>query len=128
MVRMPGPDSASAEIARAESPRGELVLRRRTNPGAADVVELRVNGVFVMDTLETSTEIELAGVALDLVDDPRDVVIGGLGLGFTLQRILATSASSAPPSWRSRSRSWPGCATARCRTARRCSPTSGCGS
>ena len=42
-----------------------------------------------MDTLETSTEIELAGVALDLVDDPRDVVIGGLGLGFTLQRMLA---------------------------------------
>ena len=78
-----------AEIARAESPRGELVLRRRSNPGAADVVELRVNGVFVMDTLETSTEIEMAGVALDLVDDPRDVVIGGLGLGFTLQRILA---------------------------------------
>jgi spermidine synthase len=89
MVRMPGDPTTSAEIARAESPRGELVLRRRTNPGAADVVELRVNGVFVMDTLETSTEIEMAGVALDLVDDPRDVVIGGLGLGFTLQRILA---------------------------------------
>jgi spermidine synthase len=96
MTRMPQDDAprpdteaSSAEIARAESPRGELVLRRRTHPGAADVVELRVNGVFVMDTLETSTELELAGVALDLVADPRDVVIGGLGLGFTLQRVLA---------------------------------------
>lgn len=85
----PATEAASTEIARAESPRGELVLRRRTNPGGADVVELRVNGVFVMDTLETSTEIEMAGVALELIDDPRDVVIGGLGLGFTLQRILA---------------------------------------
>lgn len=84
-----GSDTTYAEIARAESPRGELVLRRRTQPAAADVIELRVNGVFVMDTLETSTEIELAGVALDLVPDPRDVVIGGLGLGFTLQRVLA---------------------------------------
>ena len=54
-------DPTYAEIARATSPRGELVLRRRSNHGAADVVELRVNGVFVMDTLETSTEIELAG-------------------------------------------------------------------
>ena len=78
------------EIARAESDRGELVLRRRTvSDGGADVLELRANGVFVMDTLETSSEIELAALALDLVPDPRDVVVGGLGLGFTLQRVLA---------------------------------------
>jgi len=78
-----------AEIARAESERGELVLRRRTTETGADVLELRANGVFVMDTLETTSEIELAAVALELVPDPRDVVIGGLGLGFTLQRVLA---------------------------------------
>lgn len=78
-----------AEIARAETERGELVLRRRTSATAADVLELRVNGVFVMDTLETTSEIELAAQALDLVDDPRSVLIGGLGLGFTLQRVLA---------------------------------------
>lgn len=79
----------TVEVARAESERGEIVLRRRTTDGGADVLELRVNGVFVMDTLETSSEIELAAVALDLVADPRDVVVGGLGLGFTLQRVLA---------------------------------------
>ncbi len=79
----------SVEIARAESERGEVVLRRRTSGLGADVFELRVNGVFVMDTIETGTEIELAGVALDLVPDPRDVVVGGLGLGFTTQRVLA---------------------------------------
>lgn len=77
------------EVARAETERGELVLRRRTTPDGPDVLELRANGVFVMDTLETSSEIELAAVALDLVDEPRDVVIGGLGLGYTLQRVLA---------------------------------------
>ena len=82
-------DHSTEEIARAESERGELVLRRRTPNGAADVLELRANGVFVMDTLETSSEIELATLALDLVPDPRDVVIGGLCLGFTLQRELA---------------------------------------
>ena len=77
------------EVARAESARGEVVLRRRaTDPAAPAVLELRVNGVFVMDTQETSTEIELAAAALALVDDPRDVLVGGLGLGFTVQRLL----------------------------------------
>ena len=79
----------SLEIARAETDRGEVVLRRRTSDVAADVVELRVNGVFVMDTAETTSEIALAARALDLVDDPSAVLIGGLGLGFTLQRVLA---------------------------------------
>ena len=42
-----------------------------------------------MDTLETTSEIELAAQALDLVDEPTSVLIGGLGLGFTLQRVLS---------------------------------------
>jgi spermidine synthase len=79
----------SVEIARAETERGEVVLRRRTSDAAADVVELRVNGVFVMDTLETTSEIELAAQALDLPENPAVVLIGGLGLGFTLQRVLS---------------------------------------
>ncbi len=77
------------EVARAESERGEVVLRRRVEERAADALELRVNGVFVMDTRQTTTEIELAAAALELVADPRDVVVAGLGLGFTLQRVLA---------------------------------------
>ncbi|MFC7360702.1 spermidine synthase [Nocardioides astragali] len=79
----------SVEIARAETERGDVVLRRRTSETAPDVLELRVNGVFVMDTLETTSEIELAAQALDLVENPAAVLIGGLGLGFTLQRVLA---------------------------------------
>lgn len=77
------------EVARAESARGELVLRRRGEERAADTLELRVNGIFVMDTRETTSEIELAALALELVADPQDVVVGGLGLGFTAQRVLA---------------------------------------
>ena len=83
------PAPVSAELARAESERGDVVLLRRRTESAPDVLELRVNGVFVMDTLETTSEIELAAQALALVDSPRRVLVGGLGLGFTLQRVLA---------------------------------------
>lgn len=64
---------------------GTLVLRRRED-GA---LELRANGVFVMDTVETSTERELATRTLRLHPAPRQVLVGGLGLGFTLQAVLA---------------------------------------
>ncbi|WP_395656808.1 spermidine synthase [Nocardioides sp.] len=77
------------EIARAESERGELVLRERREEHAPTAVELRANGVFVMDTLETSTEQALASAALAQVADPRAVVVGGLGLGFTMHEVLA---------------------------------------
>ena len=65
------------------------MLRRRVEERSADVLELRVNGVFVMDTHETTSETELAAVALGLVEDPRDVVVAGLGLGYTTQRVLS---------------------------------------
>jgi spermidine synthase len=81
------------DIARAESERGEIVLRERRDPDAGDnapvVLELRVNGVFVMDTLETGSEKGLATAALKQVENPRKVVVGGLGLGFTLHEVLA---------------------------------------
>ncbi len=75
----------SEEIARAVSERGEVVLLRR-DTGA---VELRVNGVFVMDTVETSTEQALATAALKAVEEPTAVLVGGLGLGFTAHEVLA---------------------------------------
>ncbi len=76
------------EVARAESERGAIVLRRRHEPDAAEVLELRVNGVFVMDTAETATERALAEVALAHVDDPGAVLVGGLGLGYTVHELL----------------------------------------
>jgi spermidine synthase len=73
------------EVARADSERGELVLRRRDD----DVLELRANGVFVMDAAETTSERELARRSLAVVTQPRHVLVGGLGLGYTLAEVLA---------------------------------------
>lgn len=73
------------EIARGSSERGELVLRRRDD-GA---LELRVNGVFVMDDVETSSEELLASAALASVRRPDRVLVGGLGLGYTVRALLA---------------------------------------
>jgi spermidine synthase len=67
------------------SARGELVLRRRDD-GA---LELRVNGVFVMDDVETSSEELLASAALAWVRRPDRVLVGGLGLGYTVRALLA---------------------------------------
>lgn len=80
-----------AEIARAESERGELVLRERRPESGPTSLELRANGVFVMDTLEVATERALATEALASVDAPAAVVVGGLGLGFTMHEVLADS-------------------------------------
>jgi spermidine synthase len=80
------------EVARAESERGEVVLRERVDPdavGAPSVLELRVNGVFVMDTAETGSERALAAAALAQVERPASVLIGGLGLGYTMHEVLA---------------------------------------
>ena len=72
-------------VARASSDRGGLVLRRRDDGH----LELRANGVFVMDTLEPTSERALASHALELADDRSlRVLVGGLGLGFTLGVVL----------------------------------------
>jgi spermidine synthase len=77
------------EIARAESERGELVLRERRPDDGPTALELRANGVFVMDTFEVSTERALAAAALEMVEQPRAVAVAGLGLGFTMHEVLA---------------------------------------
>ena len=77
------------ELDRARTARGELALRRR-----GDVLELVVDGVFAMDTVDVSTERALATLVLQRLAPPEPdagwhVVVGGLGLGFTAQRLLA---------------------------------------
>ncbi|MFF0264469.1 hypothetical protein [Kribbella sp. NPDC004536] len=61
-------------------------MLRRRDGGA---LELRVNGVFVMDDQETSSEELLASAALDAVVHPDRVLVGGLGLGYTVRALLA---------------------------------------
>lgn len=83
------------EIARAKSERGEVILRERRTDNGTTTLELRVNGTFVMDTAETGSERALATAALALVEHPESVLIGGLGLGFTLAAVLSDSRVSA---------------------------------
>lgn len=68
---------------------GEVVLRSRPDGAGATVYELVVDGVFAMDTVDTSTERSLATAALHRVDGAGlDVAVGGLGLGFTVRALL----------------------------------------
>ncbi len=76
--------SRAVTVAREGTPHGEVALRRR-----GTVLELVVDGAFAMDTVDTSTEVRLATEALDLHADPRRVLVGGLGLGFTARAVLA---------------------------------------
>lgn len=73
-------------VARADSAVGEVALRRR-----GSITELIVNGAFVMDTVDVSTEVELATRSLSRHPAPRRVLVGGLGLGFTAAAVLADS-------------------------------------
>ena len=75
-------------LARADGVLGEVVLRRR-NTHPEPIYELIVNGVFLMDTVETSTEELLAELVLSRHPEPQQVLVGGLGLGRTLLRLLA---------------------------------------
>lgn len=83
----PAGPAAPIELARARTEHGELLLRRR-----GDVLELVVDGVFAMDTVDVSTERALADLALDRCPPaPPEgfrVVVGGLGLGYTADRLL----------------------------------------
>jgi len=71
-------------VARASDEHGEIALATR-----GDVTELIVDGVFAMDTVDTTTERALARLALDrLPGDGLRVLVGGLGLGFTVRALL----------------------------------------
>lgn len=77
-------DEPLEQLARATTPHGEIALSRR-----GTVIELIVNGVFAMDSTDASSEIALADAA---GPRPGVVVVGGLGLGFTADRLLANGA------------------------------------
>lgn len=74
-------------IARAESSRGEIALRRRGD-GVDAVDELIVNGAFAMDSADSRTERALARIGLERASRSQRVLIGGLGLGFTATEVL----------------------------------------
>lgn len=76
------------------TPIGALSLRRRRELKlGVDVYEIKLGDEFLMTSLFTASEIALAQLALVSCPDPaRDVVVGGLGLGYTAQAVLERDA------------------------------------
>jgi spermidine synthase len=68
---------------------GDLVLRR----AGADF-EIISNGVFLMDTRGGRSERLLVRAALERLSGPAHVLIGGLGVGFSLAEAAARSAAA----------------------------------
>lgn len=72
------------------TPMGELSLRRRIDPLlGVEVFEVKLGDEFLMSSLFTRAEIALAELGLaGLGDGSLDVVVGGLGLGYTAAAVL----------------------------------------
>lgn len=71
-------------VARITTERGELVLRQLGSD-----FQVISNGTFLMDTRAGRSEQLLVDAALERHSAPRDVLIGGLGVGFSLVAALA---------------------------------------
>jgi len=72
------------------TPLGELVLRRRRDPVAGvEVYEVKLGDEFLMSSLFIAAEVEMARFAIaELSATGLDVIVGGLGLGYTAQTVL----------------------------------------
>lgn len=68
-----------------ETPMGEISLRRRREPTLdVDVFEVKLGDEYLMSSLFTVAEIELSRLGLAAhAGDRLDVLVGGLGLGYT---------------------------------------------
>lgn len=75
-----------AILGRGVGPHGEVALRERRRDGGV-VHELVVNGVFAMDSTDTSSERGLAAFVPRGAAAAR-VLVGGLGLGYTAAAVL----------------------------------------
>lgn len=73
------------------TPIGDLSLRRRRDLSLdRDVYEIKLGDDFLMSSLFTTSEIALARLGLDAArEGDLDVVVGGLGLGYTAEAALA---------------------------------------
>ncbi|MCU1593906.1 MAG: spermidine synthase, partial [Frankiales bacterium] len=73
------------ELEWAETPIGEISLRRRLDPQLkTDVYEVKLGDEYLMSSTFTFAEEELARLGLaELSGSDLDVVVGGLGLGCT---------------------------------------------
>ncbi len=73
------------------TPMGDISLRRRRLPETGtEVYEVKLGEEFLMSSLFTVAEVALADLGLaPLAGRDWDVVVGGLGLGYTARAVLA---------------------------------------
>lgn len=83
---MPTSNDTPLVLDRREGPHGEVVLRRHGGR-----LEIIANGCFLMDTSDGRSERRLVDAALDALTgrDRPEVLIGGLGVGFSLAHAAA---------------------------------------
>ena len=83
------------ELDYQETPLGAISLRRRSEPrlGGKVLYEVKLGDEFLMSSLFVEAEEELAALALRSLDSAKlDVVVGGLGLGYTAAKALEIQA------------------------------------
>jgi len=82
------------ELDYRSTPIGALSLRRRRELSlGVDVFEIKLGDEYLMSSLFTASEIALARLGLaELSGADLDVVVGGLGLGYTAQAVLEHEA------------------------------------
>ncbi|GAA2527366.1 spermidine synthase [Pilimelia columellifera] len=78
------------ELAWHDTRMGEISLRRRRDPShEVDVYEVKLGDEYLMSSLFPVAEIELARLGLAATSgDQLDVIVGGLGLGYTARTAL----------------------------------------
>jgi spermidine synthase len=80
------------ELARAETPKGDTMVLR----GRRGDFEIRFNGWDLISTRTSVSEKALPALAsAELHRAPRRILVGGLGMGFTLRAALDTAAADA---------------------------------
>jgi len=78
------------ELGYQQTPLGDLTLRRRLEPllQNQEVFEVKLGDAYLMSSLFTKSERQLATLGLSSLEGELDVVIGGLGLGYTAVETL----------------------------------------
>ena len=79
------------ELDYRKTPLGEISLRRRAEPRLKGRIlyEVKLGEEFLMSSLFTEAEVQLAKLGLAALEDTDwDIVVGGLGLGYTAAAVL----------------------------------------
>ena len=83
------------ELDYQNTPLGEISLRRRVEPrlNGEILYEVKLGDEFLMSSLFTEAEIQLSKLALAMLEDTElDIVVGGLGLGYTAVAALKSQS------------------------------------